>query len=612
MKKKLNFKNLFLSLGIVIMTLFGACSVYAESEAPSTLRMGYHSYKPPISFPQTFHVKKTTGGKYTYCATYARHMPVTSIKYTKSSKYSDPGINYLLEKGSKVTNDKDYFEIQTAYWIYLMDKGYMKYSPSINTFKSTISKSSSKTAKRIKNLVSQAKAQKSYNQTDPTIKLNSSKVTFSLSSDKKYYVSNKITVKSSESNYKVELVNAPSGTTYSKSGNDIYVKVPVSSVTNAAKTFSIKVTNTKKVYKSYKYNPSSSSYQVMSATYTIDKTAKASKSMSIAVDKILVSKQDITTKQELPGATLQVKDNTGKVVDSWTSTSTPHEMHLTPGSYTLSETIAPNGYDLSTSTIKFNVTNKGITTKVVMYNSKTPEKKSVSISKQDITTKEELPGATLVLKDASGNTIDTWVSEATPHVITDLKQGSYTLSETIAPEGYELTTETVKFDVDENGGTTSPVVMYNTPKKETTYNVIINKLDSSSKNQVAGATLEIRDENDNVVESFVTEDTPYQTSSLKPGTYTLVEKEAPDGYTLTSEKVTFTVKEGSTETVNVTMYNTKTPETPEVPETPETPEEVAVPSTGSNKTLATTVAGLVVVLSGSVLFTKNFKRKHEN
>lgn len=612
MKKKLNFKNLFLSLGIVIMTLFGACSVYAESEAPSTLRMGYHSYKPPISFPQTFHVKKTTGGKYTYCATYARHMPVTSIKYTKSSKYSDPGINYLLEKGSKVTNDKDYFEIQTAYWIYLMDKGYMKYSPSINTFKSTISKSSSKTAKRIKNLVSQAKAQKSYNQTDPTIKLNSSKVTFSLSSDKKYYVSNKITVKSSEGSYKVELVNAPSGTTYSKSGNDIYVKVPVSSVTNTAKTFSIKVTNTKKVYKSYKYNPSSSSYQVMSATYTIDKTAKASKSMSIAVDKILVSKQDITTKQELPGATLQVKDNTGKVVDSWTSTSTPHEMHLTPGSYTLSETIAPNGYDLSTSTINFNVTNKGITTKVVMYNSKTPEKKSVSISKQDITTKEELPGATLVLKDASGNTIDTWVSEATPHVITDLKQGSYTLSETIAPEGYELTTETVKFDVDENGGTTSPVVMYNTPKKETTYNVIINKLDSSSKNQVAGATLEIRDENDNVVESFVTEDTPYQTSSLKPGTYTLVEKEAPDGYTLTSEKVTFTVKEGSTETVNVTMYNTKTPETPEVPETPETPEEVAVPSTGSNKTLATTVAGLVVVLSGSVLFTKNFKRKHEN
>ncbi len=612
MKKKLNFKNLFLSLGIVVMTLFGAGSVYAVSEAPSTLRMGYHSYKPPISFPQTFHVKKTTDGKYTYCATYARHMPVTSIKYTKSSKYSDPGINYLLEKGSKVTNDKDYFEIQTAYWIYLMDKGYMKYSPSINTFKSTISKSSSKTAKRIKNLVSQAKAQKSYNQTDPTIKLNSSKVTFSLSSDKKYYVSNKITVKSSEGSYKVELVNAPSGTTYSKSGNDIYVKVPVSSVTNAAKTFSIKVKNTKKVYKSYKYNPSSSSYQVMSATYTIDKTAKASKSMSIAVDKILVSKQDITTKQELPGATLQVKDNTGKVVDSWTSTSTPHEMHLTPGSYTLSETIAPNGYDLSTSTIKFNVTNKGITTKVVMYNSKTPEKKSVSISKQDITTKEELPGATLVLKDASGNTIDTWVSEATPHVITDLKQGSYTLSETIAPEGYELTTETVKFEVDENGGTTSPVVMYNTPKKETTYNVIINKLDSSSKNQVAGATLEIRDENDNVVESFVTEDTPYQTSSLKPGTYTLVEKEAPDGYTLTSEKVTFTVKEGSTETVNVTMYNTKTPETPEVPETPETPEEVAVPSTGSNKTLATTVAGLVVVLSGSVLFTKNFKRKHEN
>ena len=51
----------------------------------------------------------------------------------------------------------------------------------------------------------------------------------------------------------------------------------------------------------------------MSATYEIEKNAKASKSMSLVVDKVTVSKQDVTTKKELPGATLQIKDSSGNI-----------------------------------------------------------------------------------------------------------------------------------------------------------------------------------------------------------------------------------------------------------------------------------------------------------
>lgn len=86
----------------------------------------------------------------------------------------------------------------------------------------------------------------------------------------------------------------------------------------------------------------------------------------------------------------------------------------------------------------------------------------VEISKVDATTGEELPGATLVLKDSNGKVIDEWVSEDTPHKVkVKLSAGKYTLTETIAPEGYELSTETVEFTVEEDGSVKEPVVMKN-------------------------------------------------------------------------------------------------------------------------------------------------------
>ncbi len=595
-------KKYFFMFLLAIISIIGIRNVYADTTAPSSLKMKYRNYNPPISFPQTFHIKETTDGKYVYCATYARKMPVTSVKYSRVGSYTDPGVNYILEQGYKAKSDKQYFVAQTAYWIYLMDKKKMNYSPSVNTFKSKVNSSSSSYAKEIRSLVSKAKSLNSYNQGNPSIKFTSGDVSFKLSDDDKYYVSNDIVVDSSADDYNIKLVNAPSGTDYSKNGNKIVVKVPASSVSNSKSTFSIKVSNSKTVFKSYKYKPSNSSYQVMSATYPIDKVASASKSMSIAIDKVTISKQDVTTKAELPGASLEIRNSSGKVIDSWTSESTPHTVSLNPGSYTLKETIAPDGYELSTEEIEFTVTNNGVAKNVVMYN--TPSKKEVkkvSISKQDITTKEELAGATLEVKDEEGKVIDKWVSSTTPHILTDLEAGKYTLTETIAPEGYELSTESVSFEVDENGEA-SPVVMYNSPKKTVIPQVSISKKDSSTKQEVAGATLEIIDANGEVVETFVSETTPHVMTDLAPGTYTLVETDAPDGYQLTSEKISFTVKENSEENVSVVMYNTKEQE--------ETPEEIAVPSTGSFDTVVTSVMGGIILIAGSAVIAKNFKKKN--
>lgn len=91
--------------------------------------------------------------------------------------------------------------------------------------------------------------------------------------------------------------------------------------------------------------------------------------------KVQISKQDITTGEELPGATLQIIDEDGNVVEERVSTNEPHmiEGKLIAGKkYTLKEIIAPEGYEIANE-IKFTVNADGTVTEVVMYDELTPD-----------------------------------------------------------------------------------------------------------------------------------------------------------------------------------------------------------------------------------------------
>lgn len=171
---------------------------------------------------------------------------------------------------------------------------------------------------------------------------------------------------------------------------------------------------------------------------------------------ITISKQDITTKEELPGAQLTVTmGNT--VIDSWVSTDTPHIITgLEDGVYTLTEVTAPDGYEKAES-IEFTVTDGKVSVDtIVMYDA--PEDTYVYISKQDATTKKELPGATLqLIKDDV--VVDEWVSTDTPHVIENPADGTYTLVEITAPNGYKVA-ESITFEVVDGKTSPNPIVMY--------------------------------------------------------------------------------------------------------------------------------------------------------
>ena len=174
--------------------------------------------------------------------------------------------------------------------------------------------------------------------------------------------------------------------------------------------------------------------------------------------EVTISKQDITTKKELPGANLVVTDMNGNAVDSWVSGKRPHVIeNLADGKYTLTEVTAPNGYAVSES-ITFTVKDGAVFGgTVVMYDA--PDKSEVYISKQDLTTKEELPGANLIVKNASGQIVDSWTSTEEVHVIKNLLDGDYTLTEILAPDGYEMA-ESITFKVVDGKAVGGPVVMY--------------------------------------------------------------------------------------------------------------------------------------------------------
>ena len=268
---------------------------------------------------------------------------------------------------------------------------------------------------------------------------------------------------------------------------------------------------------------------------------------------VSVSKQDITGSGEIPGAVLEVHNAEGNLVEEWVSGEEPHLIKaLVPGEYTLTETLAPDGYAVSESVL-FEVQETGEIQHVAMYDKPV----TVSVSKRDITTGEEVPGAKLQIRDLQGELIEEWISGDEPHLVRRLKAGTYTLTEILAPGGY-LEAETITFKV-EKTGEIQPVIMYDEPLVPTI--VHVSKRDITNGEEIPGARLKLLDEAGTVLEEWISTDRPHEIKELAPGTYSLTEILAPDGY-LQAETVEFTVL-NTGEIQSVIMYDAPVPEEPE-------------------------------------------------
>ena len=174
-----------------------------------------------------------------------------------------------------------------------------------------------------------------------------------------------------------------------------------------------------------------------------------------------ISKRDITNGKKLPGAKLEIRDADGNLVEGWTSGKTPHTVRglELKKEYTLTEKCAPDGYAEAKS-IVFKLVQEGTEQVNEVYVKSDgdwvklddatvimQDAPVLDIDKTDIA-RNLLPGATLTIRDADGEAIDTWVTDYKTHRVPisddflklsdDSKEYIYTLTEDAAPAGFEI------------------------------------------------------------------------------------------------------------------------------------------------------------------------------
>ena len=113
-------------------------------------------------------------------------------------------------------------------------------------------------------------------------------------------------------------------------------------------------------------------------TFKTNKEQNLTVEMTDEITQFEFYKKDITSQEELEGATLQIKDKNGNIVDEWVSGKIPHKISgLTVGqTYTMIEVIAPVNYKIAQNK-EFTVSDTGEVQKITMYDELMPVAKKV-------------------------------------------------------------------------------------------------------------------------------------------------------------------------------------------------------------------------------------------
>ena len=464
-------KKLFL---VLISAVILGTAINTNAVA-SSIQLGGSEVVPGYVSGVTFTTKTKTDGSLLYCL----NMNKRTAKNITANLVGeqDAGVAYILVNGypnKKFTGEKmkDYYITQTALWWYLDNT---TGSSNLSQKFKTTGSDPHNLRPTIKALVAKAEEakKKGYAKTALTITTND----FSMTLQGDYYVSSDIYAKthSNISSYKVSATGASGIQVIDANGKEkttigvneeFKVRVPASSVTGTELSIKVVASATGVIYKAYKYQPTDPNMQPVTPSIPEKIIENVSSSLSLTIDssRVRIVKIDSETGNALAGATLVLKDDNGNVKAQWTSTTNYRTIRNLPnGTYTVTETAAPEGYILNSTPVKFTITDTNRDIEIKVKN--TPRDSVVNILKVDASTGNPLAGAILVLKNASGEEIKRFTTTTEPEVFTDLPNGTYTVEEIQAPAGYMHSSKVVTFTItDEN--LSHQVIFENYPEVE--------------------------------------------------------------------------------------------------------------------------------------------------
>lgn len=260
---------------------------------------------------------------------------------------------------------------------------------------------------------------------------------------------------------------------------------------------------------------------------------------------LLITKVDALTNKPLSNATFQVTTGDGTVVgnsNGMYTTNSDGEIlipNLKPGSYVVTERIAPEGYACDTKPQTIEIGTDGATYKVHFQNQPMC---SLVILKKDADNGNPLSGAQFKVTTSKGDVIGRnngiFTTDSNGSItISYLAKDSYIVEEVKAPDGYVLEEQSKTIALDY--GKTYTLEFTN--KKMTS--LVIKKVDSISGEPLVGAKFAVEKQNGEYVGEYTTDNTgTILLPTLDPDWYVVRETKAPEGYILDETPKTVEVK----------------------------------------------------------------------
>ncbi|MCO7150756.1 SpaA isopeptide-forming pilin-related protein [Vagococcus lutrae] len=239
---------------------------------------------------------------------------------------------------------------------------------------------------------------------------------------------------------------------------------------------------------------------------------------------------------------------------------------LAPGKYYFKETQAPTGYQLNDTPIAFTIEKEAKGEPVVVDAGQLTNYQGKVVLTKVNEANDALANAVFSLYTEAGEEVakDLTTDEVGQLTVDHLAPGKYYFEETQAPTGYLLNQEKLAFEITEKSAEKEVVEVTFTNYQGS---ALLVKRDGRTNQTLAKATFELRRADNTLVEGYeqvlTNEHGELLLDALAPGSYRLIETQAPTGYQLDKTPVTFTVQaaeKGQPKRIELEKINHRIPE----------------------------------------------------